>query len=358
VTTGYRFQQKRGTSADWAARTTPLLDGEFGVDKDTGVIKIGDGLTMWQDLPPLMGSEYLPILGTAHDSNRLGGLTPDAYLHADAKAVDSDKLNGQNSSFYMPASAAGSFLPLMGKAADADLLDGHDSSFFMPVSSANQFLPVAGKAADADLLDGNDSTYFARASDVSLINRELAGRTLTAAASLTLADEKTLISSNQGPGATFTIPANSSVAFPIGGWFDIQNIFSTGTLAIVPAAGVTIRTPVSGVNLMCIQPYAPVRLLKVATDEWVPIAGTVDTGLQTVAGTAPWPGSISYRVKNGWCFFDYVGCMFRGFTSGIAYRHSSSRSTPDLRHVSPFRLGLCRHCQGNQPWLRWIAHCQ
>lgn len=132
-----RFQQKRGTSAEWAARTTPLLDGEIGVDKDTGVIKMGDGFALWAELPAIMESEYLPILGKAKDSYRLDGLASTDFLRSNGKAVDADKL------------------------------DGYDSTYFMPASAASSFLPATGKAVDADKLDGNDSTYFAQAADLS-----------------------------------------------------------------------------------------------------------------------------------------------------------------------------------------------
>jgi hypothetical protein len=156
-----RFQQKRGTSAEWAARTTPLLDGEIGVDKDTGVIKMGDGFTLWADLPAIMESEYLPILGKAKDSYRLDGLASTDFLRSDGKAVDSDKLDGLDSTAFLRATA---------KAVDSDLLDGLDST---------AFLRATAKAVDSDLLDGNDSTYFATAaalsSAISTVNAALPG---------------------------------------------------------------------------------------------------------------------------------------------------------------------------------------
>lgn len=104
-----RFQQKRGTSAQWAAWTQPLRDGELGVDKDTGVIKMGDGYTLWAGLPPIMDSQYLPRLGKAADSTLFDGLKSSDYLKktdggqflaATGKAADSAKLGGQDPSYY------------------------------------------------------------------------------------------------------------------------------------------------------------------------------------------------------------------------------------------------------------------
>lgn len=47
---GTRMLQRRGTSAEWAAANPVLGDGELGLDRDTGVIKVGDGVTAWLTL--------------------------------------------------------------------------------------------------------------------------------------------------------------------------------------------------------------------------------------------------------------------------------------------------------------------
>lgn len=46
-----RIQLRRGTSAQWAAANPVLAAGEPGVDLDTDVLKIGDGVTAWATLP-------------------------------------------------------------------------------------------------------------------------------------------------------------------------------------------------------------------------------------------------------------------------------------------------------------------
>ena len=45
-----RMQQRRGTAADWAAQNPVLSDGELGFERDTKVMKMGDGVTPWNDL--------------------------------------------------------------------------------------------------------------------------------------------------------------------------------------------------------------------------------------------------------------------------------------------------------------------
>lgn len=48
---GTRMLQRRGTSAEWTAANTILGDGEFGWNRTTGEIKVGDGATAWNVLP-------------------------------------------------------------------------------------------------------------------------------------------------------------------------------------------------------------------------------------------------------------------------------------------------------------------
>jgi hypothetical protein len=67
-----------------------------------------------------------------------------AFLGKTAKAADSDKLDGQDSSAFLGTAA---------KAADSDKLDGQDSA---------DFLGKTEKSADADKLDGVDSSRYLR----------------------------------------------------------------------------------------------------------------------------------------------------------------------------------------------------
>jgi hypothetical protein len=45
-----RMKQRRGTSDDWFSINPALADGEIGLEKDTGIVKFGDGSTFWNDL--------------------------------------------------------------------------------------------------------------------------------------------------------------------------------------------------------------------------------------------------------------------------------------------------------------------
>lgn len=46
-----QIRPRRGTEADWLALTTPLALGEMGRATDTNIIKFGDGVNLWVDLP-------------------------------------------------------------------------------------------------------------------------------------------------------------------------------------------------------------------------------------------------------------------------------------------------------------------
>lgn len=54
-----QIQLRRGTAAAWTAANPILADGEIGVESDTDLFKIGDGLTAWTVL------SYGGLQGTA-----------------------------------------------------------------------------------------------------------------------------------------------------------------------------------------------------------------------------------------------------------------------------------------------------
>lgn len=45
-----QFQFRRGTAAEWTSANPILADGELGVETDTKLHKIGNGITRWTDL--------------------------------------------------------------------------------------------------------------------------------------------------------------------------------------------------------------------------------------------------------------------------------------------------------------------
>lgn len=46
-----QFQFRRDTAANWTSANPLLASGEFGLETNTNLFKIGDGVTLWNSLP-------------------------------------------------------------------------------------------------------------------------------------------------------------------------------------------------------------------------------------------------------------------------------------------------------------------
>ena len=51
----FRIQLRRDTSENWSVNNPVLFQGEAGYETDAGYLKIGNGITPWNDLPYFMG---------------------------------------------------------------------------------------------------------------------------------------------------------------------------------------------------------------------------------------------------------------------------------------------------------------
>ena len=101
----------------------------------------------------------------------------------------------------------------------------------------------------------------ATALEQSTLNTQT-GTTYTAV----LTDAGKTVERSNASANTFTIPPNSSVAFPIGCVIMIRQM-GTGTTTVAAGSGVTIRSR-GGVLALAGQ-YADASISKRATDEWV-----------------------------------------------------------------------------------------
>lgn len=59
-----RIQFRRGDAAAWTSANPVLLDGELGLESDTGKFKFGDGTTSWNSLIYAGGSGASPTIAT------------------------------------------------------------------------------------------------------------------------------------------------------------------------------------------------------------------------------------------------------------------------------------------------------
>jgi hypothetical protein len=217
------MQQRRATAADWATANYVLADGELGVTTDTGIIKIGNGTSPWTELDPAFDSQYLPVLGTASNSDLLGGVSVNSLV----KIADTD-VNATNNT-YVKRTSAGRIKAVDGTAPE-------------DVATKAQ---LDGVALDAWKL--------------------LASRIVTSAATLAAADAGKVVYVNQASLTTrvvVTIPTNATVAFPIGTVIEIT-AYSTGGAQVVGAGGVTL---LGASNVM--PDWGTLRLVKADTDSW------------------------------------------------------------------------------------------
>jgi hypothetical protein len=99
-------------------------------------------------------SAFLGATAKAADSDKLDGIDSTGFLGTTAKAADSDKLDGINSTGFLGANA---------KAADSNKLDGLDSTAFLDVSGrVNSDGTVTGARGGliATALDAPGATLF------------------------------------------------------------------------------------------------------------------------------------------------------------------------------------------------------
>jgi len=221
---GTQMKQRRATAASWATSNVILGDGELGVTTDTGIIKIGNGTSHWVDLPVAFASNYLPILGTAANSALVGGVGVGSLV----KYTDGD--TAATPSKYVQR-----------------LSDGRAKA-------------AAGTATD-DLIQKSQLDAQAAALVLTTISQ-----TVTAAVTLALTDQSKIVAVNNSSLTTnivVTIPANVTVAFPVGSVVEVLSI-GTGGAKIVGAAGVTL----SG-SYIAYPGYGAVRLVKTGTNTWM-----------------------------------------------------------------------------------------
>lgn len=88
---------------------------------------------------------------------------------------------------------------------------------------------------------------------------------------LVLADAGKLVTFNNGSAITLTIPANSSVAYPVGTVIAVAQL-GAGTLTIQGDTGVTVNGSSAGSEALAAQ-HATASLTKLASDEWLVTGG-------------------------------------------------------------------------------------
>lgn len=150
-------------------------------------------------------------------------------------------------------------------------------------------LPSAS-VTNRGLLTSADWTTFNATSDALALKANIGWtfRRLTSSHTLDATDlsnysagQRMMVEMNSGSANNLTIPANSTVAFPIGTSLEVKQ-YGGGQTTFVAAGGVTIRAT-AGILTIGNQ-YSGGRLIKVDTDEWY-----LDNGSPTVLSSTYTP---------------------------------------------------------------------
>ena len=221
---GVQTQHRRATAAEWSASGKILADGELGVTKDTKIIKMGDGVNVWDDLPVAFEDLYLTIGGKASDSELLDGIGSDGFV----KVLDATT------------------------TATADKVARR--------TAEGRLKAAAGVSTD-DVVN-----YTQLTGGITTARQELVSRVVSANFTLQLGDAGSMIivnNTNYTPAVTCTIPLNDAVAFPVGTFVDILTA-DKGPVTLSGSVGVTVfgQTTIFGA-------VSRSRILKTDTNGWI-----------------------------------------------------------------------------------------
>ena len=105
----YRIVLRRDTSINWTTNNPVLLLGEPGYETDTARMKIGDGSTLWADLPYYIGyditaldTDLIPATGGTYDLGATSGYSwRDLYLSGNTIYLGDATLSAVGSSVSM-----------------------------------------------------------------------------------------------------------------------------------------------------------------------------------------------------------------------------------------------------------------
>lgn len=254
---GTRMQQRRALEADWNTSGYVLAAGELGVTLDTGIIKIGDGANAWSALPIAFEEQYLPLLGTAANSDLLGGVSVSSLV----KVADTD-VNPTNNTYVKRTADGG--------------VKGSDATENTELTSLQQV---------TSLLASNKQVQVVR--------------TVTADTNAALTDIGKMIFVDNSSTTTqikVNIRKNATDAFPIGSWFDVCASNAAGGAKVIPlAADAGVVGLYGKVNAM--PGTGVIRMTKIGTDQWL--------------GTELSTGTKKPRIK--------VACTVAGQSFGSAY---------------------------------------
>jgi len=257
-----QIQVRRGTASQWTSANPTLAAGEWGLETDTGKVKIGDGTTAWTGLSYKGTGTVTSVAGGTGISG--GTITTSGTLSIDTSVV-ADLTTAQILTNKNLTSATNTFPTSVVTLTGTQTLT--NKTLTTPIISSISNTGTVTLPTATTTLVGTDTTD-------TLTNKTLTAPTITIATSaqtasytLVLTDQSDLVEISNASANTLTVPPNSSVAFPIGTTITILQT-GVGQTTLTQGAGVTINgTP--GLKLRA--QWSSATLIKRATDTWVAI---------------------------------------------------------------------------------------
>jgi hypothetical protein len=227
---------------------------EHAEETAPGVIRSGIDTTLADDVG-LLEIEP-PELDAAHEVSALvlrsGNGADQGFANLNAETVDLSATDGQ----------------VAVRASVAGVIDSNDP--VVTLNPTTNTVTVAGAGGLTATMDGGGIGSGAFRDSVRAAGRDTNVQTGTTY-TLALTDSGKVVQGNHATGITITIPANSTVAFPVGTVVEVL-WRGAGTTTVATAGGVTLNGKTSGSALTSVNlsaRYGMVRLWQRAADAWI-----------------------------------------------------------------------------------------
>ena len=265
-----QIQLRRDMAANWTSANPILAQGEPGLELDTHQIKYGDGSSHWTALAYAVGS------GSG------GGGTAGPQGPQGPQGVAGPR-GSDGQSFTYRGIWSGSTAYVLD-----DVVTGSDGSSYIALNNTTgndpttdsthvhwQAIAIHG-ATGPQGSQGPQGVQGAAgstgptgpAAPTTISATQQAG-----AYTLALTDAAAVVEGTSATAQTFTVPPNSSVAFPVGTVVEVFQ-YGAGQITIAAGAGVTLRS--DGGKAKTAAQYATVGLRQRAANEWV-LSGDLST---------------------------------------------------------------------------------
>ena len=293
------IQLRGGTATAWTSANPILAQNEFGVETDTNKMKRGDGATAWTSLAyfetgevTLSGAQTFTNKVITYADNTLTGVLPTSAIGSTvlgyvAPSTSGNVLtsNGTTWTSAPPAEAgAGNLTGAITSVGLATSLGSFSSSALLGAltdetgtgvavfaTSPTLVTPVLGTPSSGNLssctADGTDAVGFRNIPQ----NSQSANYTLVAAD----AGKHIFHPSGDANARTYTIPANASVAYPIGTALTFINMTSqVVSIAITTDVMRLAKDGTTGTRSLAI--YGSATAIKIESALWL-ISGSALT---------------------------------------------------------------------------------